>query len=88
MRKIKRMIGATLALSIISLSACAGLVIKTWILSSERNQLERYKDGKLAETKSLADANGYRCYSRADDQAWRTAYAQAQACCNSRGSNQ
>lgn len=65
--------------------ACAAATIKTWLISAERGSLVRY-DGKgnVSEEKSLRDANNYRCYSPEDDKYWRTLFANAKACCDSK----
>lgn len=81
--KIKPTLSVMFLISITSLSACAGLVIKTWILNAELHQLERRdKDGKIVEALPLEKADKYRCYSRSDDEAWRASYAQLSACCD------
>lgn len=58
------------------------MVITTWFLDSSIPALVRKdKEGNIREQKSLQEADGYRCYSRADDEAWRSSYAQLSACC-------
>jgi len=65
--------------------AAGGLIIKTWLIDAERGTLvRRDKNQNITEEKSLRDANNYRCYSSTDDQAWRSAFAQAKACCESK----
>ena len=58
------------------------MVITTWIISAKDAELQR-KDGNgnVVARKSLHDADGYRCYSRVDDEAWRSQFAAAKACC-------
>lgn len=75
-----RIVAATSLIWIISLSACAGLKIKTWFLDAkEQNALIRKAStGEITERLSYIEADGYRCYSPIDDEAWRTRLAQ---CC-------
>jgi hypothetical protein len=70
-------------LSGFAFSACAGLVITTWIIDGQRGILVR-KDGhgNIVDKKELRDADNYRCYSRSDDEAWRTSYAACRASCS------
>lgn len=71
----KRMLAIPLVLII--LSSCAALSIKTWIV----------KSGDLihgTETKTVAEAEGFRCYSELDDTAWRTELKIQRACCSGR----
>lgn len=62
-------------LIICSLGSCASLQITTWIMRS----------GELihgSDRKAVLEAEGYRCYSLADDTAWRELLKSNQACCN------
>lgn len=68
----KKAMAAILLISII-LSACA-FTIKTWVI----------QDGILIHGKERLDAfkaQGYRCYSEADDTLWRTQLKIERACC-------
>lgn len=70
---------ATSAVWMICLSSCAGLKIKTWFLDGkEESALIRRKSGVIVEKMTFFDADGYRCYSQADDTAWRDRMA---LCC-------
>lgn len=59
---------------LITLSSCASLTITTWLIQ---------QDGLVhgPDQKTLAEAQGYRCYSEADDTAWRTELKIQTACC-------
>lgn len=64
-------------LILITLSSCAALQITTWIV----------KQGVFVhgvDTKSLVEAEGFRCYSKADDTAWREELKLQTACCGAR----
>ncbi len=78
MRK-RRLTRATLTILIVlsGLASCASLKITTWIL----------KQGELVhgqDRKAVLEAEDYRCYSRADDSAWREELKLQRNCCNGR----
>lgn len=82
MRPVVTLTTLTICLSF-SLIACAGLTIKTWYLDAQLKKLVRRDSaGNIREIKELIDADGYRCYSRIDDEAWRKEYSSLSACCN------
>lgn len=68
-------------ISILCLSSCGALQIKTWFLDAhDYNALIRKnKDGTLNEKLEYVQAHGYRCYSPEDDTAWRNRLV---ACCS------
>lgn len=68
------------AVLITCLSCCSGITIKTWFLDGiyENGLIRKKSDGTLLEKISFIEANGYRCYSPVDDEAWRNRMA---ACC-------
>ena len=79
MRKPLLLLTLTACLSTV---ACAGLVIRTWIIDANMDALvRRDSHGSVIEKKALRDADGFRCYSRSDDEAWRADYAQCRASC-------
>lgn len=79
-------VAATSVIWIICLSSCGGMQVKTWFTDSThvseqcRNEehLVRRKNGVVQEALTIVKADGYRCYSPADDQAWRNRMA---VCC-------
>lgn len=84
MRRAVMFLTLTASLSF-SIGCAASLVIKTWFLDASIPALVRRDSrGVIVEQKELRDADGYRCYSRSDDEAWRTDFSRAQACCNSK----
>ena len=72
---MKKKLIAVICLASIVPSACASLKVTTWILEG----------GVLnhgPEHKPVIDANGYHCYSEADDTAWRTTLRVLRDCCD------
>lgn len=69
-----RLVVATCLIWIICLSSCAGLKIKTWFLDGKDEQalIRKNDDGVVTEKLTYIEADGYRCYSPVDDEAWRT----------------
>lgn len=57
----------------ICLSSCGSLAVRTWFLDSEVEKalIRKGDDGSVKEKLSYLEAYGYRCYSAADDEAWR-----------------
>lgn len=77
-----RIVAATSLIWIACLSSCAELRIKTWFLDGREEQaLIRRKNGEIIERLTFVEADGYRCYSEADDTAWRNRLV---ACCEGR----
>lgn len=62
---------------LITLSCCAGLTVTTWIV--KQGELVHGKDSK-----TVLEAEGYRCYSESDDAAWRTELKIQSDCCGGR----
>ncbi len=69
-------------------TACGALQIKTWYTDKNNVSLEcqtekplirRDSAGAIKEARSIVEADGFRCYSRADDEAWRNRMA---LCCS------
>lgn len=75
-----QIVGVTSLIWIVCLSSCAALSIKTWFLDGKEYQslVRKNSNGTLKEKLSFIEANGYRCYSPADDEAWRNRLI---ACC-------
>ena len=75
--------------TLIVLSSCASLQVKTWFFEPKNVSIEcqsveplvRRKDGVIVEALTVPKAEGYRCYSEADDTAWRTAYRVCRKTC-------
>lgn len=66
-----------------ALGSCASsTTIKTWLIEKEGL---RHKTSSVNETMTFLEANGYRCYSKADDQTWREELASYKSCCEQRG---
>lgn len=83
-----RIVGATSLIWIISLSSCSALKIKTWFADAtqvsppcqvEDLLVRKDSKGKVQEALTILQMDGYRCYSAADDEAWRNLLI---ACCN------
>ncbi len=71
---MKKKLMLAIPAALIILSACASLSVTTWII----------QNGMLAhgpDVKTPAQAEGYRCYSREDDTAWRTELKIQRDCC-------
>lgn len=65
------------------LSSCAGMKVKTWFLDGrDEKMLVRKNGGVITDRLSFFEADGYRCYSRADDEAIRAHMASLEACCS------
>ncbi len=79
-----RVVVVTSLIWILCLSSCAGLKIKTWFLDGKDAQALIRKDssGNITEKLTYFEADGYRCYSQADDTAWRNRMA---LCCADAG---
>lgn len=75
-----QIVGATSLIWTICLSSCAALNIKTWYLDGIHEQalIRRNADGTVNEKLSWLEADGFRCYSPLDDEAWRDRLIQ---CC-------
>ncbi len=72
---LKRKTTLAILAVLISLSSCAALQITTWTI----------KQGELVhglDKKSIAEGEGFRCYSEPDDAAWRNELKIQSACCN------
>jgi hypothetical protein len=90
-----RIATATSLIWIACLSACgASLQVKTWFTDSknvkeecrlEKPFVRRNGKGDIQEALSLLEAHAYRCYSPADDEAWRSRMAVLSQCCDSHG---
>ena len=63
-------------------SCASSQTIKTWIVVPEGF---RHHTNEIDEMMSLLQAQGYRCYSAADDQVWRDELATYKACCDQKG---
>jgi hypothetical protein len=90
MRKTNSTRLAALALTLIASSGCAGmqpsappapLAVKRWFLDSHSLQLIWTPENGDTERMAFPDADGYRCYSRSDDQAIRELIAALRARC-------
>lgn len=71
---LKKRLMLAIPVALITLSSCAALTVTTWLI----------QQGGLVhgtDTKTLAEAQGFRCYSEADDTAWRTELKIQTDCC-------
>jgi hypothetical protein len=84
MKKTQKTILLTWILCLSAVGACGSLQIKTWLIDANDGSLVRTKNGVVIEKQSYTDANGYRCYSPIDDEAWRARMATLSACCPGR----
>lgn len=63
------------------LASCAGTgTVKTWVIGKEG-----LNENDTHEVMTFLQAQGYRCYSRTDDEFWRNQLATAKACCGKTG---
>lgn len=62
-------------------SSCASLNITTWLIDAihEGSLVRKDSNGTIIGRLSYVEANGYRCYSESDDEAWRNRLV---ACCS------
>lgn len=89
--------GVTSLAWMVCLSSCGSLQIKTWFLDQTQVSeackdakplIRRGGDGAVQEALTILQADGYRCYSPADDEAWRNDLNIETQCCNGKSSSQ
>ena len=87
LKRTKLVVLSTISISFLSacVGAGAGLIIKTWFLdANEAALIRRDQNGEIKERRELKEADGYRCYSREDDESWRKDFDSLAACCSAK----